>query len=218
MSSEVFNILAAVLAAGSTVVATLIKAWAARPRRAIAVNSAPIYLANERVERDPLQGARDRLEDAKLALERQKAVARTNRWTSGLLTFGQYVIGGLLASSFVQQSLSKELVGALGVLVLVSSLIYQHFRPDIQLRGSLGRAFRLQTLIRQAEDDLYAMESQSPNAPSVDQFRRTISTALSEIESSELQDISIRKDGKTSDAGRGTPNQAIQRTAGRSDV
>lgn len=99
----------------------------------------------------------------------------------------------MLASSFVQQSLDRGIVGILGILVLISSLIHQHFRPDIQLRGALGRSHRLRALIRQAEDDLYAMQSKASGAPTVDEFRRRISSALSEIESSELHDLAIRK-------------------------
>ncbi|MFL6527935.1 MAG: hypothetical protein ACJ8IQ_07555 [Chthoniobacterales bacterium] len=111
------------------IAAVLVKRLAERPRHVIAANSIEVV-------RDPLQPARDRLQDARDALERQQRLASANRWTSRLLTFGQYIIGGLLASSFVQQALSREFVGVLGLLVLVSSLLYQHFRPDIALRGS----------------------------------------------------------------------------------
>jgi hypothetical protein len=107
---------------------------------------------------------------------------------SGLLIIGQYIVGGLLASSFVQQSLSPALVGALGVLVLLSSLIYQHFRPDIRLRGALGRALRLEALSREAEDDLFAIEAHDPSALTIFAFRKKISRALTEIAESELRD------------------------------
>jgi hypothetical protein len=193
MTPEVLNVAGAIIAAASSVTAVLINKLATAARKDPDVIAAA-NSAQESSSGDPLQPALDRLSDARVALERQSTVAKINRWTSGTLTFGQYVIGGVLASSFVQQSLSREIVGTLGVLVLVSSLVYQHFRPDIQLRGSLGRAHRLRALIRRAEDDLYAMRSQASNAPSVDDFRRSISDALSEIESSELQDLAIRKD------------------------
>ena len=190
MTSEYVNIVVAVVAGLATALAAIIKNLAATRMRAVrTANSAPRPSSP-----DPFQPALDRLNDVRRALDRQKSFSRTNRWTSGSLTFGQYIIGGLLASSFVQQSLNKELVGVLGLLVLVSSLMYQHFRPDIQLRGALGRAHRLRALIRQSEDDLYSMQSQAPNAPNIDDFRRRLSTALSEIEASELQDITITKD------------------------
>ena len=119
---------------------------------------------------------------------------------SALLTIGQYIIGGLLASSFVQQSLRPDLVGVLGLLVLISSLIYQHFRPDIQLRGAMSRSLRLRALIRSVEDDIYAIRSNSSNAPTVEAVRRRISEALSAIEASELQDLQTRESPPNEDS------------------
>jgi hypothetical protein len=148
---------------------------------------------------DPLQPARQRLKDAKDALSRQKSLATTNRWMSALLTIGQYIIGGLLASSFVQESLTRQTVGILGVLVLLSSLVYQRFRPDIQLRGALRRAMKLKALIRAVEDDLYAIESNSAEAPTVDQIRRRISQGLSEIDASEIEDTNSQIPTKDTD-------------------
>jgi len=194
MSLELLNISAVALAATSTVVAALIKTFAERiAERRFRIVAAPF--ANEAaptVTEDPLQPALDRLDEVYAALTRQQAAARTNRWMSRFLTVGQYIIGGLLASSFVQQSLSREVVGALGLLVLLSSLIYQHFRPDIQLRGAMSRSMRLRALIREANDDIYAMRSKSQGAPTIDQFRRKISSVLSGIESSEYQDLTAR--------------------------
>jgi hypothetical protein len=138
---------------------------------------------------DPLLPARERLWDAKTALLRQEAVAKTNRLTSALLIVGQYIIGGLLASSFIQESLSRQLVGVLGLLVLFSSLVYQHFRPDLQLRGALQRAVKLKTLIRDVEDWFSGIEKGIPTAPSVHEVRTKISKALNEIESAETQDV-----------------------------
>ena len=135
-----------------------------------------------------LAPAEERLQEVRDALARQESIARANRWVSRCLIFGQYIIGGLLASSFVQESISPHVVGALGLLVLISSLIYQHFRPDIQLRGAMGRILHLRTLIRQAEDDLYAMRNGSLKVQNIEEFRRRISASLSEIEASEYKD------------------------------
>lgn len=87
-----------------------------RPRR-LAINS--YRTANCAI--DPLEPALERLRDARAALDRQKTIARTNKRMSIFLITGQYIVGGLLASSFIQQSLAKETVGALGVVVLLSS-------------------------------------------------------------------------------------------------
>ena len=191
MSLEILNLSAAILGAATSAIAVLIKTWVAHKLKTQEI----ILVANEASSippQDPLQPALDRLEEVKTALSRQQSLATANRWMNRLLTVGQYIIGGLLASSFVQQSLSREMVGALGLLVLISSLIYQHFRPDLQLRGAMGRSLRLGALIRQSDDDIYAMRSGSPSAPSVADFRRKISAALSDIEASEYQDLTAR--------------------------
>ena len=198
------NIIATAASALVTLLAFGIKVWR-RPNRLYAPTDFKsegdfIQLANERTPEDPSEPAQERLREVRAALDRQTSIASTNRWTSSLLTIGQYIIGGLLASSFVQQSLRPDLVGVLGLLVLISSLIYQHFRPDIQLRGAMSRALRLRAVIRSAEDDLYAIRSNSPTAPTVESLRRRLSEALSSIESSELQDVQTRQNAQNDDA------------------
>ncbi|HYJ03681.1 MAG TPA: hypothetical protein VEX43_00990 [Chthoniobacterales bacterium] len=145
-----------------------------------------------------LEPALERLEDAKDALARQKAIASANRWMSTFLITGQYIVGGLLASSFIQQSLAKEIVGALGVVVLLSSLIYQRFRPDMRFRGASRRVYRLTALIRSAEDDLVRMRSGIANPSEIDAFRKKISDTLSEVEMWELQDL-LEQTGQSPD-------------------
>jgi len=195
------NILVAGASALLTLVAVGVKLLSASRLRLHAPHDF-VELANERVSpaEDIVGPACERLADAKGALERQTSLARTNRWMSALLTIGQYIIGGLLASSFVQQSLRPDLVGVLGLLVLISSLIYQHFRPDIQLRGAMSRSLRLRALIRSVEDDIYAIRSNSSNAPTVEAVRRRISEALSAIEASELQDLQTRESPPNEDS------------------
>ena len=145
--------------------------------------------ANEKVEE--IDYERDtRLENARTALREQESSAKWNKWTVHSLTFGQYIIGGILATSFVQSSLSKEVVGFLGVLVLISSLIHQRFRPDLQYRAAKERAVRLRLLIRKAEDDVYAIRSgRSKTAMSVEDVRQMVSDGLTRIEQAELLDV-----------------------------
>src|SRR4051812_19736336 len=80
-----------------------------------------------------------RIREVKDAIDRQEGVARWSGRTSALLLFSQVVIGGVLATSFAQSELDKRIVGVLGVLVLVSSLIHQQFRPDLKQRGARRR-------------------------------------------------------------------------------
>lgn len=79
---------------------------------------------------DPTKDSR--LADTRRALDRQESLAKWNSRAAASLTFGQYIVGGVLASSFVQESLTPQVVGLLGVLVLISSLIHQRYRPDLQ--------------------------------------------------------------------------------------
>lgn len=181
---------AAIAAAGLSLLTKLIERIVLSRVRGSRIATNSFRTAN--ASQDPLEAAVERVRDAAAALSRQKTIARANRWMSGFLVVGQYIVGGLLASSFVQQSLSKETVGGLGVLVLLSSLIYQHFRPDIQLRGASGRVLRLTSLIRSSQDDLVAMKAVSSGAPTIDAFRKRISDALTDIEVSELQDLTVR--------------------------
>ena len=83
---------------------------------------------------------------------------------------------------------SIQAIGLLGVLVLISSLIHQTYRPDIQTRGARERAMRLRRLIRQAEDGLFAIRSETVNTPSIHDVRKMVSLGLSEIEEMELAD------------------------------
>jgi|SRR6185437_2967464 len=132
-----------------------------------------------------------RLNEARLMLRRQTTLAAWNRWTTHFLAFGQYVVGGVLATSFIQSELSKETVGFLGVLVLVSSLIHQRFRPDVQYRNAKERAAFLTKLIRKAEDEIFAIQRLRPNAKSVQDVRGLVSEGLSKTEASELNDVVV---------------------------
>jgi hypothetical protein len=142
-------------------------------------------------EPDVEVGLRTRLEDVRDAFRKQKALAAANRVSNGLLVIGQFIIGGLLTSSFLQEQLSQRLVGGLGLLVLLSSLLRQHFRPDVQAAGCLQRAARLKSLLRQAEDQMFSRLEGVPDAPSVTEIRKLLSDGLTAVEDSALHDAGI---------------------------
>jgi len=158
----------------------------------------PEHSRLEEVQQDneSLKPALNRLEEVQQEYSRQRASVKTYKWMNGFLTIGQYIIGGLLASSFIQQSLSPHMVGFLGLLVLLSSLIYQHFRPDLKLRGAVERSAILHSAILDAEDDLYEMKINSPKAISIEDFRRTMSAVLSVVAASEWQDLTTHTIGE----------------------
>jgi hypothetical protein len=111
----------------------------------------------------PVQVARERavkrLEDASEAMDSQRTASTIARWSSHSLTVAQYVIGGVLASSFIQESLSPKLVGGMGVLVLIASLFKQQFHPEINAEFARKKASQLQGFIRMSEDQLTILDA-----------------------------------------------------------
>ena len=135
-----------------------------------------------------------RLDEARGYLRRQETMAKWNCRAAASLTFSQYIVGGILATSFVQEALPKEVVGFLGLLVLIASLVHHRYRPDIYSRGARERAVQLRALIRTAEDALYAIHSRPPDAPTLLRIRKMVSEGLAEIDASELKDMGTERE------------------------
>lgn len=131
-----------------------------------------------------------RLQEVRQALKKYQTAATTHRVANSLLAFSQFVVGGLLASSFLQDTLSKQLVGALGLLVLFSSLVRQHYRPEVQFLGARKRAARLKSAIREAEDARFARIEGAADVPTDYEIRRRLSDELAAAESAEVDDLS----------------------------
>ncbi|WP_152625520.1 hypothetical protein [Vibrio parahaemolyticus] len=138
-----------------------------------------------------------RLVDVRKELARQKGIAKWQGMSATLLTVSQYVVGGVLTTSFIQDMLSSQNVGFLGLLVLISSLIHQHFRPDLKARFAKERIALLSGLQRDIEDEIYMINENAESASSVFDLRARVSKALKETEQSELQDTG-RIDSETS--------------------
>ena len=94
----------------------------------------------------------------------------------------------MLASSFIQQSLSTNVVGLLGVLVLISSLVHQRIRPDLIASGARKRAYMTRVLMRSIEVDLLALKNNQPNALLITAIRKKAADALAEIARDELSE------------------------------
>ncbi len=116
--------------------------WVSRQARAV-----PFRACDCRAARAPA------ISDAKSLQVEQKKLARRFSIASNMLIFGQYIVGGVLASSFVQQWMSSQIVGMFGVIVLLASLIKQHYRPEAAAQLASQRAARLQVLIREVGRD-----------------------------------------------------------------
>lgn len=95
--------------------------------------------------------------------ELQQNVAKWSRRTSNILTFGQYIIGAVLTSSFIQKSLSPIWISILGLLVIVCSATKQHFHTDENAQAADYRSKRLKGLARYAQDQIAILDAKSVN-------------------------------------------------------
>lgn len=180
------SIIAAIIAAIGTLLSAFISTFIKRLKR-IDLKGFEIEFELEGVDRDPIHDSR--LKDVIEVLYQQETNAKWYSRADGLLIIGQYIIGGLLASSFIQETFTPKLIGVLGILVLLSSLIRQRFRPDLKANGSKNNIVILRDLIRKVEDDIYAIKNGLNNAPSIIDVRMKVSKVLNSIEKSELEDL-----------------------------
>ena len=181
--TPIIGILASLIAALSSAVFSKIARNKEEPGRiAVANSAAPQLSENEEREKDT------RLVDARDELARQISSAKWNGRSAISLAISQYVVGGTLATSFIQNNLPEEAVGFLGLVVLLASIIYQRFRPDLRTGAARRRVALLRATIRRAEDGLYGLRKSLPQAPSLEEIRADITNALIQIEHSELED------------------------------
>jgi hypothetical protein len=129
-----------------------------------------------------------RLPELREVLRRQESTAKWSGWANNLLTFGQFVVGGVLASSLVQAYLSPQLVGLIGLIVLMSSLVRQTYRPDLVTAAAGQRSAKLRALVRELEDDLFAVQQGQPGAPSVLSIRQRASAGLAMVDGPEVSE------------------------------
>jgi hypothetical protein len=57
-----------------------------------------------------------------------------------------------MATSFMQHTLASNTVSLLGLLVLISSILRQHYSPDSAAKGAAVKAAKLQAMIRNTAD------------------------------------------------------------------
>lgn len=130
-----------------------------------------------------------RIDEVRKALELNESVAGWAGRSNGPLIFGQVIIGGVLATSFVQSQLNQAAIGPLRVLVLVSSLIHQQLRPDLKNRNARRRAVKLTHLLKEAEDGVFEIQQSSPTAPTIESLRRRVTRQLSQIEQTSVEEM-----------------------------
>jgi hypothetical protein len=114
----------------------------------------------------------------------QKRAALFFTWISRLLTFIQFIVGALLTTSFVQDTLSKQNIGVFGLIVLISSLLRQYYRPEVQASGARERVFLINNLTRTIEDEVELGKKELPDLIEMlsDGIRRIELSQLSEFQ------------------------------------
>lgn len=127
-----------------------------------------------------------RLGELRRLQERFQSQSRRNSLSHNSLVFGQYIVGALLASSFIQQTLDGQLIGLLGVLVLLSSAIQQRFRPDVLAAQARLRAVYASQMIRKIENGVFQVQAKSPKAPNLLKLREQATVGLDSLEAEEV--------------------------------
>jgi hypothetical protein len=130
-----------------------------------------------------------RLAEAQAFRDGQRKRARSSALASNLLSVAQYVIGGVLASSFVQESLTPKWVGALGVLVLIASLFRQQFHPELDAEVSRKKVGAITGLIRLSEDQLAILDAKTASGQDhTDAMARLMTEITQALNAIEYQD------------------------------
>lgn len=150
--------------------------------------------SNVNTDFDPLKHLQNRFKELESYLNAQEKMAKRNRNAGNLLTIGQYLVGGLLATSFLQEHLSNVALGILGLIVLFSSIIQQKFRPDLKASKAKARATKLKQLLRGARDSHNEIKLEfdgqiKSQIRAESKLALNIGKQISEIENSEDQDL-----------------------------
>lgn len=130
-----------------------------------------------------------RVDELRLLQVRYERQARRNALSFNLLVFGQYIIGALLASQFVQTNLDAAYVGLLGVLVLLSSAIQQRFRPDVLSTQAKYRLTKCSRIIRHLEDGVFDIRGKVRDAAHLLELRTIASHGMDELERNEYTGV-----------------------------
>jgi hypothetical protein len=137
---------------------------------------------------DPMKLIERRLDYADSKILQYENDSTVNGYIKGMLLIGQYVIGALLTSAFVQRSLPADIVGAAGLLVLVCSTWNERFRPDLKEKGAKKRAQLLRAIRMTVDNSLTELRSGLLGAASTSDLLEKVTQRISEVEASEAEE------------------------------
>ena len=129
--------------------------------------------------------------------------------------FGQYIVGGILATSFVQENMAEVVVSFLGVLVLVSALIREQFKPDQQKAIASKVELVLKEQQRSVEDQYANLKVLSVDEKMLLKFSQKVSRILNNVEKIEhglLSELNSTKSPVSAAPSRGTHSTPMQQT------
>jgi len=192
----------AFFAVAATLVSGLLSLLSSRARS----GGGPARHTSGGIDQDPETSAR--LTDIRDQRVRHRNISLWNNAAANLLVIGQYIVGGALASSVVQTNLNAAVTGMLGLVVLLSSLISNRFRPDLRASQAKRRLYEIKKLEREIEDLLFASKNGASTALPIGKIRERASQGLADIESREIEDddsAPFNSNDPKKIAGRKTP-------------
>jgi hypothetical protein len=101
---------------------------------------------------------KERLEEINRLNSRLTGEVKFTSLSNNLILAGEYLVGGILTTSFIQESLPRATVGWLGLLVLIATLIHQRYRPETRIQIARSKLAFLRSKVRKCQDELVKVE------------------------------------------------------------
>jgi hypothetical protein len=102
-----------------------------------------------------------RIGEAESQQRRNYVTAQILRFSSGVLTTTQILVGAMMTTAFIKNMLSPTVVGIFGLVVVVSSSINQKFSPGVGAQVAFQKADLFKALIRATENKLVVIETEA---------------------------------------------------------
>jgi len=123
-------------------------------------------------------------------LHRQARIERVGRGVVYVASIAEYVVGILLATSFIQQILPAHLTALVGLLVLTAALVRRQFHPEETTCQASRSRTRIIAALRDGEDHLAELNCAVAQAREYLALARKISQDLTLIQAAAIEPIS----------------------------